>query len=277
GDTRRGGHGDGAGDAGHDGDGDAGAGAGDHLLAAAAEHERVAALEPDHELAFSGAVHEQPVDLLLRQGPAVGDLGGVDQLDVGGELVEQGAGRQPVGHDHVGLGQELAAAHGDQAGVARAAADEGDADGFGTIAAVVDGAVAQRARHGVADAGRPARVAAGGDGDADLVDPAGRGRPGGRGVPVVGAYAPDALGLGLGGDGGVDRPVVGARLDEPGAVAVTHFIGPGVPGDAAGGYEVVQRGGDGRRDDAHLRSRLEQRGYPPLGDAPAAHDEDPAA
>ena len=41
---------------GHDGDGDAGLGAGEHLLEAAAEHVRVAALEPHHELAGAGAL-----------------------------------------------------------------------------------------------------------------------------------------------------------------------------------------------------------------------------
>ena len=53
-------------------------------------------------------VDDDPVDLLLRRGPAAGQLGHVDQLDVRRQLVEQLARRQPVGDHHVGLAQRVA-------------------------------------------------------------------------------------------------------------------------------------------------------------------------
>ncbi|GAA3111258.1 hypothetical protein GCM10020254_66750 [Streptomyces goshikiensis] len=45
------------------------------------------------------------------------------------ELVEEVAGAEPVGDDDVGLGEETAAADGDQVRVAGTAADEGDTGG----------------------------------------------------------------------------------------------------------------------------------------------------
>ena len=112
---------------GHDGDRNARLGARDHLLVAAGEHERIAALEPHHELARPGPVDQHVVDRVLRHRPAVRDLRGVDHLDVRRELGEQFRRRQPVGDHDVGLRQQPAAAHGDQFGVAGAAADQRDA------------------------------------------------------------------------------------------------------------------------------------------------------
>src|SRR5207237_260932 len=48
------------------------------LLAAATEHERVAALEPDHAAAALGVHHEQRVDALLRQRMIAAGLAGKD-------------------------------------------------------------------------------------------------------------------------------------------------------------------------------------------------------
>ena len=115
----------------------AGLAARQHLLEAAAEHEGVAALEPHHPLAGAGAVDEHRVDLLLRRRTAARQLGHVDELDVGAELVEQRARRQPVGHDDVGRGQRVARRHRDQLGVARPTADQHDARRVVERAAVV--------------------------------------------------------------------------------------------------------------------------------------------
>ena len=103
-----------------------GLGAGLPLLAAAAEDERVAALEPDDPLAGPGVLDEQLVDALLRGEGAARDLGDVDDLGVRGRLVEHGERGQPVGDHHVGAADGGEAGDGDQAGVARAAADEHD-------------------------------------------------------------------------------------------------------------------------------------------------------
>ena len=119
--------GDGGGEAGHDGDRHVGGGAGEHLLEAAAEDEVVAALEADDALAGAGAVDDHLVDGVLRRRAAAGQLGDVDQLDVGAELVEQLARREPVGDDDVGRGERVAGGDGDEVGLARAAADEHDA------------------------------------------------------------------------------------------------------------------------------------------------------
>jgi hypothetical protein len=81
---------------------DTGLPAGEHLLAAAAEHERVAALEPDHSFAGSGVLNQRTVDLGLRH-RVLGGLADVDHLDVGIEVVEHPPRGEPVDHDHVRL------------------------------------------------------------------------------------------------------------------------------------------------------------------------------
>ena len=124
---------------GHDLDGDARGEAGQGLLAAAAEHERVAALEPHDAAAGLGVLDEQPVDLVLGQRVVAGGLADVDDDDRRVELVQQRARGEPVDEHDVGLGEQPAAAGRDQAGVARAAADQrhaaGRAAGGGAAAA----------------------------------------------------------------------------------------------------------------------------------------------
>ena len=90
-----------------------------------------------------GVLDQGVVDGLLGHEAAVGDLRGVDDLDVRREFVEQVAGAEPVGDDDVGLGEQTAAADGDQVRVAGAAADEGDAGGAGAVVRGDQGAVAQ--------------------------------------------------------------------------------------------------------------------------------------
>ena len=192
-----------AGDAGDDRAGDAGLGERLELLHAAAEDVRVAALEPDDRLALLGVLDQRVVDGLLGHEPAVRDLRRVDHLDVRREFGEQIARAEAVGDDDVGLGEEAAAAHGDQVGVAGAAADEGDAGGAGAVVGGDEGAVAQALDDRVADGGGVAGVAAlgvGGEhGDGDALAVARRRGPGGGRVGVVGADAPDAVALRLGG------------------------------------------------------------------------------
>jgi hypothetical protein len=119
------GGGDRAGHARHDQHRHAGRGAGQGLLAAAAEDVRIAALEPDHELPHERPLDQDPVDLLLGLGRAVGDLGSVHELDIRPQVAQQQAGYQPVGDHHVGGGQQAATLHRDQLGVARAGAHQG--------------------------------------------------------------------------------------------------------------------------------------------------------
>ena len=99
-----GGRADGAGDAGHDLERDAGRGERLGLLAAAAEHERVAALQPhDASRPVRPALDEQRVDLVLGEVDlARAPCPPTMQLGAGGREVEQRRRRQPVVHDDVG-------------------------------------------------------------------------------------------------------------------------------------------------------------------------------
>ena len=69
-------------DAGDDLERDPGLAQHERLLAAAAEHERVAALEAHDALARPRVLDQQPVRLLLRELRAVALLADVDQLRV---------------------------------------------------------------------------------------------------------------------------------------------------------------------------------------------------
>jgi len=73
------------------------------LLAAAAEHEGVAALEPQHPPALLRQAHHQRVDRLLAVGVVVALLAHVDALDLGRQQLHDRLGHQVVVQHHVGL------------------------------------------------------------------------------------------------------------------------------------------------------------------------------
>ena len=102
GDARIGPGGDGRRHARHHAEGAPGGREGVGLLAPAAEDQRVAALQPDDELALAALGHEQLVDLRLGHGVGVGSFADVDQLGVGAAARQQGGVRQPVVTHHVG-------------------------------------------------------------------------------------------------------------------------------------------------------------------------------
>ena len=62
------------------------------LLAAAAEHQRVAALEPHDPLPGAAVLDEQPVDLLLRHLRPAALLADVDELRVRARVRERPGG-----------------------------------------------------------------------------------------------------------------------------------------------------------------------------------------
>ena len=102
------------------------------LFASAAEHERIAAFEPHDALAFARELHEQRVDLVLpRRLARAAAFADVVQLD-GRRAVrdrrqrEQRRIRERVVDDRVAGDEQLAAAQREQAGIARARADEID-------------------------------------------------------------------------------------------------------------------------------------------------------
>src|SRR5215469_4716464 len=115
-----------AGHAGNYLDRDTGPDARKRFFAAAAEHERVAALEPDHAVPGLGALHDQRVDLVLGQPVRAWRLACLDDLHVRVEFSQDVVRAKPVGNHDVGLAEQTAAEHGDQAWVARTAADQRD-------------------------------------------------------------------------------------------------------------------------------------------------------
>ncbi len=133
-----GGRGDGGGDAGHDDEGHARVDQRLGLFAAAAEDERIAALEAHDDLAPPGSLDEERVDLLLLQRRflvalgACGLTGGPrpahrarDQLGGRRRVARDDlGGNQAIGDDHVGSSERFDGAHGDEPGIAGAGADE---------------------------------------------------------------------------------------------------------------------------------------------------------
>jgi hypothetical protein len=125
--ARAGRGGQGGGDAGHDRALDAGRAAGGQLLAAAAEQERVAALQAHDGQAVQGQGDQQLVDVVLRQGVARLALGDVDPPRRDGRQVEDLVGDQAVMHDHVGGLQGLQRLDRQQFGIAGTGAHQGHA------------------------------------------------------------------------------------------------------------------------------------------------------
>ena len=92
---------------GHDLEGDAGLAQRLRLLAAAAEDERVAALEAHDERAARGRARSAPRRLVLRQRDVARALARVDQQAVRAREVEQRVAGEAVVDDHVGAPQQL--------------------------------------------------------------------------------------------------------------------------------------------------------------------------
>src|SRR5687767_9752108 len=101
GDAGDGGRGEGGSDAGDDRDRHAGFGTGDDLFEAASENVRIAAFQPYDELPGQRVLDQGAVDEVLRGRAAVRDLGRVDDLHLGRQVVQQFAGSETVGDDDV--------------------------------------------------------------------------------------------------------------------------------------------------------------------------------
>ena len=101
----------------------------DGLLAAAAEQEVVAALQPHHAASLPGLFDEDRVDVFLRRLRAPRDLADVDLLGVRAGLVEHGERRQPVVDDDIGLLHGPKPPDGDEVRVTWAAAHQNDSAG----------------------------------------------------------------------------------------------------------------------------------------------------
>jgi len=103
------------------------AGARENLLAAAAEHERITALETHHEASRVGVVDQDGVDGGLLEVVPTRRLAGEDPERVGRRLVDELGRRQLVVDDHLGATEPFEPAQRDQLRVAGAGADQDDA------------------------------------------------------------------------------------------------------------------------------------------------------
>ena len=132
-DARVGGCGDAGGHAGHDLERHARLGERLGLLAAAAEHERVAALQAHHPLALRA--HARRAARLISScadAGVAGLLADVDQLGVRPRVLAAAARDQAVVDDHVGPRDQLERAHGHEPRVAGPGADQVDDPLFGS-------------------------------------------------------------------------------------------------------------------------------------------------
>ncbi len=201
-------------------------------------------------------------------------LGDVDQLHVGAEVVEQLAGREPVRDDDVGAGEGAPRGLGGEVGVAGSATDQHHPGRGGPVRAGLDPTVAQRGDDLVAHPGRATWFALGQDGHAEAaVARDGRG-PRAGGVRVVGAHAEGPATLGPGEHGRVDLGVVGRGHDVPRLVEVAVLEGAGLVGDLA--EEALQGRGEHGRHHHHVGPGGDQRRHPTLGHGSAAHHHDAA-
>ena len=123
GDSRRGRNGDARRDAGHGFAAHARFAQREKFLSAAAEHERVAALEPHDALALEPEAHEQRVRLVLRHGVAAAALADRILFRAVRQREERGV-EQVVVHDGVALLEQRAPALRDPLRAAAARADE---------------------------------------------------------------------------------------------------------------------------------------------------------
>jgi hypothetical protein len=103
---------------------DAGGGERLRLLAAAAEHERVAALQAHDPVPGSSELDELRVDLLLRGSRCPRLLAHVAELGVGARALECTGRDQAVVEDHLRRGDQLQSTPSHQPGIARASADQ---------------------------------------------------------------------------------------------------------------------------------------------------------
>jgi hypothetical protein len=94
------------------------------LLAAAPEHERVAAFQPHHAPPRGGPLDQLRVDLVLLDRRPSRLLADVAELRAGTGAVQRPVWDQPVVEHHIGARDQLQRTPGHQPGVARAGPDE---------------------------------------------------------------------------------------------------------------------------------------------------------
>ena len=88
------------------------------LLAAAAEHERISALQPHDATSGRPVLEQQPLDLGLRHRRTATLLAGIQELGVGSSAIQRRRRNQAVVDDHVGRRDQLERARRQQARIA---------------------------------------------------------------------------------------------------------------------------------------------------------------
>ena len=127
------------GDAGHDLKGDAFVHERLDLFPAASEDKRIAALQTDDALAFTGEAHQQVIEVFLREDMRGARLARVNALGVKAHQVEHGLRHQAVIHNDIGLLHEAQCSEREQIRIARSGADKVDLAALHGEARVVDG------------------------------------------------------------------------------------------------------------------------------------------
>ena len=94
------------------------------LLGGAAEHERIAALQPRHAPAGQRLAHQDAIDLLLRRRRPVALLADIDPDRIGAGVSDHGGIDEAVDNEHVGRGDAVDRFQRQQLGIAGSAADE---------------------------------------------------------------------------------------------------------------------------------------------------------
>ncbi len=82
------------------------------LLAAAAEQERVPALEPDDHTTLKRPFDQQRVDAVLRAGERASALAAMDDLRFGPDIPENVSGHQAVSDDDIGHTEQFPTTNG---------------------------------------------------------------------------------------------------------------------------------------------------------------------
>ncbi len=114
------------GDSGHHLERDAMADQDRHLLAAAAEQERVAALEPQHAPAVARQAHHQGADVVLRHRPVAAALADIDTLRRAPHQFENFGRDQPVMQHHLRATHQPQRAQSQKIGIAGPGSDQID-------------------------------------------------------------------------------------------------------------------------------------------------------
>ncbi len=125
-----GGGGKGGGDAGNDFKRDVGSAQGFDFFGGAAKEERVATFEADDDFVLTGGVEEKRVNVLLGEEAEAGAFADVDALGGGGDEIEDFRRDERVVEDDAGRLKQAEGLDGEEAGIARACADQVDLWGW---------------------------------------------------------------------------------------------------------------------------------------------------